>query len=181
MNSKSVYSLITRYLILVIVAIPNLFIFYKVFTPLTVYLSYLVLSLFSQVQLTLPSTLNLSSLTIEIIPACVAGAAYYLLLLLNLTTPMALKKRIKSILFLFTTFLILNVIRISAFALIITNGYTYFDLAHKVTWYFGSTILVILIWFANVYIFKIREIPVYSDFLSISKDIKHKKSKKRKR
>jgi len=106
-----------------------------------------------------------------IIPACVAGAAYYFLLILNLTTPMGLKKRIGSILFLFSTFLFLNILRIIIFAAIISEDFQYFNQAHTFTWYFGSTLLVILIWFTNVKIFKIKDIPVYTDIKSIWKDV----------
>ena len=112
---------------------------------------------------------------IDLIPACIAGAAYYLLLILNLTTPMKLNKRLRSMLFLFATFLILNIIRIVIFSVLLANGYSYFDLAHKITWYFTSTALVVLIWFSNVKLFKIKQIPVYTDFKIIYKKIRGKR------
>ena len=99
----------------------------------------------------------------------------YLLLILNLTTPMRLNKRLKSILFLFSTFLILNIIMILIFSFILESGYNSFDLAHEFTWYFTSTTLVVLIWFSNVKLFKIKKIPVYSDFKSIYEKIRRKK------
>lgn len=89
---------------------------------------------------------------------------------------MPLKKRIKSITFLFVSFLILNVLRIFVFAMFFASkNYEIFNIAHEASWYFGSTVLVILIWFSNVLIFKINEIPIYSDLKSIINQIKNKK------
>jgi len=82
------------------------------------------------------------------------------------------KARIKSILFILLTFLILNILRIVIFSALLVNGYRYFDFTHIFFWYFGSTILVMFIWFANVRIFKINSIPIYSDFKNILKEIK---------
>ena len=180
MNLKNVSYTLLRYFILLILGLSNLFLFYYIFTPLTVYPSFWILSLFSNAVLSHPNILNINNQIIEIIPACVAGAAYYFLLLLNLTTSMSLKKRINSLLFIFLTFLAINILRISSFALLYVNGFSYFDLAHKTTWYFGSTILLILIWLLNIKIFKIKSIPIYTDFNNIYEDMKAKNKKSRK-
>ena len=111
----------------------------------------------------------------SIIPACVAGAAYYLLLILNLTTPMDSKTRINSIFFLLGVFFLLNILRIIFFAFLLVKGYQYFSLTHELTWYFGSTILVILIWFTNISIFKIKKIPIYTDVRNILRDMRKTK------
>ncbi len=104
----------------------------------------------------------------SIIPACIAGSAYYLLIILNLTTPMEKKTRIKSLLFIILLFFITNVLRIFIFANIYANkGFDFFAIAHAATWYFGSTILVLLIWFSNVIIFKIHNIPIYTDIKNL--------------
>ena len=114
-------------------------------------------------------------------PACVAGAAYYLLSILNLTTPMKPRQRLFSLPYLFITFLIINILRIVIFALLYSKGFTFFDLTHTATWYFGSTIFLIIIWFSNVSLFKIKSIPIYTDFKYLVENINfHKKSKKRK-
>jgi len=190
-------SLVLRYVLLLILGLGNLFIFYLIFTPLTVYPVSWLIGISDEATLmrgtytkvcelsegTFLESLGCMNTTIffreyfaSIIPACIAGAAYYLLLILNLTTPMPFKKRVKSITFLFVSFLILNVLRIFFFALFFASkNYEIFNIAHTASWYFGSTVLVILIWFSNVLIFKISEIPIYSDLKSIINQIKNKK------
>ncbi len=180
MNTKEGLDVLLRYVILALLAIPNLFLFYFIFTPLTVYSVFFALKPFGAVMIS-QSLLNLNGILIELIPACIAGAAYYFLLVLNLTTPMTPKKRAKSIIFLFASFLVLNVIRILLFTWLLLSGFQYFNLAHKAVWYFGSTLLLIIIWFANIYLFKIKEIPVYSDFLALFRETKRKKNKRKKR
>jgi|TARA_Y100000034_G_C6885223_1_gene406347 exosortase/archaeosortase family protein len=202
MKNKLIKNILIRYLALLVLGVSNLLLFYLIFTPLTFYpvlwaLQSLYDAVLSTGSITLTcSTINsipflsnlLSSIACldttilfkgyyaSIIPACIAGSAYYLLLILNLSTPMPRKTRIKSILFLISTFLILNILRIIFFAnLFVTKGYAYFDLAHTATWYFGSTVLVISIWFSNVLIFKINKIPIYTDLRNISRLIKNKK------
>ena len=168
--------LIIRYIFLLLIGLYGLFIFYFIFSPMTIYPVFWFLSLFFSAALDYSlRTITLNDIAIKLIPACIAGAAYYLLLILNLSTPMNIKKRVKSISYLFFAFLILNIFRIIVFALLAKNNFQYIDPVHKSTWYFGSTALLILIWFSAVYIFKIKEIPVYSDYRNIIKDIKVKK------
>ena len=172
MNSKQAYYLLSRYLILIIL---GLFfnIFYLIFTPLTIYPSYFILSIFyPSIKLLSSNILSFGIIQAKLITACIAGAAYYLLLILNLTTSMKNKTRIKSILFILLAFLILNILRIVVFSALLFNSYLYFDFTHLFFWYFGSTILIVFIWFANVKLFKINSIPVYTDFKNILKEIK---------
>lgn len=178
MDKKSTYFVFLRYLVLIILGIPNLYLFYLIFTPLTVGPTFYIFSLIDSASYVLDPlttanpTIFFKGAFASIIPACVAGAAYYLLLILNLTTPMSLKKRLWSILFLFGVFLIINLGRIVLFGFLLTENFNSFNLAHTATWYFGSTIMVILIWFANVLIFKIKNIPVYTDIKNIISDIR---------
>lgn len=193
---KSFFSMTLRYFLLLILGLGNLFIFYLIFTPLTVYPVFWLIGLSNEATLLQGTYTNVCELSggtfleglacmnttiffkdyfASIIPACIAGSAYYLLLILNLSTPMSLKKRIKSLSFILVLFLILNVLRIFTFALIFASKhYEIFNIAHTASWYFGSTILVLLIWFSNVLIFKIREIPIYTDIKSILNQIKSK-------
>lgn len=172
MNKKEVLGLIFRYVILVVLAVPNLYLFYAIFTPLTIYPIFWVLNMLYGAELLQGNIIFFKGVYAEIIPACVAGAAYYLLVALNLTTPMSLEKRAKSLVFIMAGFLVLNIIRILIFAVLLFVGYQYFDIAHTTVWYFGSTILVILLWFGNVWLFKIRKIPVYNDLMGIFSDIR---------
>ncbi len=169
---KQVKEIIFRYSILVILALIGLSPFYKILTPLTVYPVFFALKILYNAKLILPNIIEFDNFTAEIIPACVAGAAYFLLVALNLTTPMKLNKRLHSLSFLISSLLILNIARIIIFASLVVVGFQYFDLAHKIFWYFGSTILLVVIWFVNVIIFKIPSIPVYTDVRTILKHVK---------
>jgi len=166
--------LFLRYFSLLILGLGNLFLFYFIFTPLTIYPSFLIMDIFYEASL-FQNTIIFSGYEANIIPACIAGSAYYLLLILNLATPMSPLKRIKSISFLLGLFLVINIARIVLFASIFASKYEIFDIAHSASWYFGSTILVILLWFSNVYLFNIKSIPIYTDIKSIINQIKGKK------
>lgn len=103
--------------------------------------------------------------TIEIISACVAVSAYYLLFLLVVfTKDLGLKKSLKVF---FTGALILylaNILRIGFLTVIlIESGKTWFDMLHLAFWYFVSGLFVALTWIFLVLKFKIKNIPAYSD------------------
>ena len=137
-------------------------IFYIIFTPLTVYPVYFVLKMFYPVVLS-GITLTIYSAKILLVPACIAGSAYYLLLILNLLTPMKMRTRIKAIVFSFLMLLIINILRILLFSTLFIEGFKYFDLTHLFFWYVLSIIFVFLIWIMEIKIFKIKEIPIYTD------------------
>ncbi len=161
---KSFLNIPLRYLILILIALPGLYIFYFIFTPLTVYPVYFLLGLFFNVTLFSKIYFLINNIPIELISACIAGSAYYLLFVLNLSTPdIKLKTRIYAILFSFATFLILNILRIFILASLAATNFSYFDVTHTILWYGFSTIIVVGIWFVEVKIFKIKEIPFYSD------------------
>tara|TARA_Y100000310_G_scaffold76463_1_gene72953 strand:- start:6325 stop:6840 length:516 start_codon:yes stop_codon:yes gene_type:complete len=168
---QSHYKILLRYILLLTLGLGNLFIFYKIFSPLTILPTYYLLNLFYNPQL-LDTSLIIGSYTIEIIRACIAPSAYYFLLALNLTTPLPLKKRIHSMLFSFTLLLLINIIRITVLSLMFVNQSIAFDFTHKLLWYGLSTIFVIGIWFLTVYQYQIKEIPIYSDFITFRKSIK---------
>ncbi|MEK6906698.1 MAG: pacearchaeosortase [Nanoarchaeota archaeon] len=159
-----------RYFLMIVFAISGFWIFYFIFTPLTVYPVYFLLSIFFKTTL-LNNTINIGDLAIiEIIGACVAGSAYYLFFILNLSTPdINLDKRVKIFIISFISFLIINILRIFFLSLVLVKGYSWFDFTHKLFWYLGSTVFVLLIWFSEVKFFKIREIPFYSDLKKIYK------------
>jgi hypothetical protein len=54
-------------------------------------------------------------------------------------------------------------VRIFFLGILYIYGSPFFDLLHKILWYFGSVFLTVGIWFLEVYLFKIKEIPFYSD------------------
>lgn len=164
------YSILVRYLILILAPLGNLFIFYFIFTPLTLYLSYFLIKIFFVEATIYQNFIFFGQYTISMIPACVAGSAYYLLLILNLSTPKIVFK--KRILILFTSFLILlilNSLRVFILALLLNYNISYFNTAHLFFWYLLSTLFVVGVWFLEVKLFKIEEIPFYTDIIKIKK------------
>jgi len=165
MKNNYYLNTLIRYFILIIVAIPNLYLFYAILTPLTLYLVYFLLSLFFNPTI-FGTTISLEGISIEIIQACVAGSAYYLLLVLNLATPkIVFRKRLRMILLSFISLLILNIMRIFILTILLVNKASFFDITHKVFWYLISTLFVVGIWLYQVKKYKIKTIPFYSDLL----------------
>lgn len=176
MDYRDLFNFIARYVIIIILAISNLAILYFIFTPITSFLVIFFLKIFytDAFLFTGTTTIFVSGNYINLIPACIAGSAYYLLLLLNLTDSMDAKTRAKSISFLILSFLSLNVLRIVVFSILFVSGFQYFDLAHRWVWYIGSTLLVVALWFINIWLFKIKSIPIYTDIRSILEEIRRK-------
>ncbi len=175
-DTRNILDIISRYLILVLISLPNLWLFYFIFTSLTIYPVYFLANLFFEDVSLFGEIVIINGVAVEFIKACIAGSAYYLLLILNLSTPkINLKKRITMVLISFATLLIINIIRIFLLILVFFYGFAFFDITHKFFWYFMSTIFVIVIWFAEVKYFKIKEIPFYSDMKYLYKRIFLKK------
>lgn len=163
---NKIVSLFVRYLILIALGMGNLFLFYWAFTPLTTNLVLFLLSLLDQTILLSKDTFIFNSAAISLVPACIAGAAYYLLTILVLSTPnIKLKTRLGILAFSFIVFLVLNSIRIFILAAIL--GSSWFGFFHAFFWYFVSTVLVLGIWFLDVKIFKIKSIPVVDDLRAL--------------
>lgn len=157
-------SIALRYIILILVALPNLWLFYFIFTPLTVYPVYYLLNLSFDASLIGNIIILNKKIAIELIRACIAGSAYYFLFVLNLSTPkIKISKRVKMIIFAFLVLLIINILRIVLLSFVAYSGYSFFNITHKLFWYLMSVVFVVGIWFAEVKIFKIKEIPFYSD------------------
>ena len=168
------YLIFLRYVILLglIFSLPLI---YKIFTPLTLYPVAGLLDLFYESVSISQNFISIGfDIMIELIPACIAGSAYLLLLILNLSVSMKLKKRIYSILLSFAILLSLNILRIFFLAVLYYNQSLFFNITHKLFWYGLSTLFVVGIWFLMVKIFTIKQIPVYSDFKYLIKGIKNK-------
>jgi len=169
-KSKQYIFILIRYLIL-LGSMFTLSLIYKILTPLTIHSTAYLLKIFYQVSINLDFII-IDNIKIQIVSACVAGSAYLLLLILNLTLPMRLVKRIYSILLSFIILLILNILRIFILSVLLINEFKFFDLTHKLFWYVLSTLFVIGIWFLIVKIFSIKKIPVYTDLKFLIKEIK---------
>ncbi|MEK6859113.1 MAG: pacearchaeosortase [Nanoarchaeota archaeon] len=173
-------SLAFRYGLLFVIGVANLLLgdsglFYVLFTQITIGpVFYFLNIIYEGVTIFGADTVFIGGYYATIIPACVAGSAYYLLLILNMTTPMSVKKRISCLLFVFALFLVMNIARIVLFGTLLSKGYQYFDVAHLAMWYFGSTILVAVIWFSAIFLFKIKEAPVFTDMQRIVRDVRHR-------
>ncbi len=161
MKTKHMYAILIRYLVLlgigVLYPLLSLIVLY-----LTIYPAYFLLALVYEVSVS-GYVLTVSGIEIGIVGACVAGSAYYLLLILNLTTKMNTKQRVYSLLFSLLLLLVVNISRIFFFSILFIEDFVYFDILHKLFWYFMSILLVVFIWFLTVMIFKIKNIPVYFD------------------
>ncbi|VVB80669.1 Uncharacterised protein [uncultured archaeon] len=169
---KEIYSLIFRYVLIVLAGLGNLTLFYSIFTPLTVYSSYWLFSFLGETFL-FGNLILFNGVAINLVAACIAGSAYYLLFILVLSTAnMSFSKRLKALVLCFVSLFVLNVIRILSMGLIIHTSY--FSTIHLLFWYFLSIIFVVLIWFSTVKLLKIRSIPVVSDLVFLIKLSKSK-------
>lgn len=173
MNNLKFFWIFFRYFFVLLIGVFGLSIFYLVLTPLTVYPVYWFLKSFYTAVLS-NAVILIENHVIEIIGACVAGAAYFLLFILNLTTPMKIKQRIFSLAFSFLLLLIFNIARIILFSLLLISDFSFFDATHKLFWYFLSTIFVVAVWFFTLKIFSISKIPILSDVKYILSKIKTK-------
>ena len=166
MNNKKreALNLVLRYFILLLIAIPGIKIFYFLFTNLTIYPVFYLVQIYSKATLNGNLITLSNNISLEIVGACVAGSAYLLLTILNLSTPnIKIKKRILMLAISYFIFLIFNIIRIVFLGYLVFIGSAYFDIVHSVLWYGISTIFVVTLWFVLIFYFKIESIPVYSD------------------
>ena len=158
-----------RYMLLFLLVLTNIFSF--VLPQATIKSSFYIISLFTHAALT-NSTITFQNHVIEIIPACVALSAYYLLLILNLSTPMPIKKRAYSLILSFALLFLVNILRIVIFSFLFVSSTVLFTTLHFITWIFLSSIIVFLVWYAGIKVFDIREIPVYSDLNFLIRQIR---------
>jgi hypothetical protein len=170
-----VIQILMRYIFLLGVALIFNFsdFFYSLLLNLTIYPTNFLLNLFFD-SLVHRNNILVESQIISIIPACVAVFAYLLLIILNLSVSMKLSKRVYTLLFSIFCLLFFNIIRITIFSLLLLNDFKYYSQLHMFFWYVLSTIFIIGIWFLAAYLFKIKNIPIYSDFKLIIKNIKTK-------
>jgi len=167
MKNNRIWGIFARYILIILVGLGNLWLFYKLFSYPTLITVRAALGLFSTTG-SIENIITFSGTSIELISACIAGAAYYLLFILVFSTNgLKIKKRLEILLFCYLIFFLLNVIRIVVLALIINNPA--FNIVHEIFWYFLSTMFVVLIWILAVKLFKIKSIPVYDDIREMIK------------
>jgi exosortase/archaeosortase family protein len=168
-----IWNILFRYFLLLILAYFFFFtpFFYEIFLKLTIYPLNFLLNVFYTSTIDF-NTLVIESKIIEIIDACVAVSAYFLLLCLNLLTP-NIKRRFYALAFSFILLLLFNILRIFILSILFIQEYVYFEQLHKLLWYTLNILIVIGVWFLTAYIFKVKSIPVYSDFKSLIRGYKN--------
>ncbi len=141
-----------------------------VLTPITIYGSYILLFSFFDVVVK-GKILFVNGFPFEIVEACVATTAYFLLwLLCFLTKDIKLKIRLKLLLYGFLLILGMNLIRIALLVFIAMKyGFAWFTLVHLAFWNFVTGIYVALVWIFLVMKFKIYGVPVYDDLRTLYK------------
>lgn len=174
-SNKLFFSILFRYVLIAVAGIGNLFLFYRVFTFPTIHLPAIILSTINETSI-VGSSIVFGNSVLEIANACVAGSAYYLLFIFGMAIPSKLSKRLLVIAYCFLTFFLVNVLRIVLMALILNSSF--FNEVHLFLWHIFSTVFLLFIWFSAVKIFKINEIPFYTDFLTIKDTHKTKNRKK---
>lgn len=168
---ERVKNMLLRYF-LIILLILLIDLIYILFLPLTIYPVYFVIKLLYSATLQ-GDLILIGSKGIEIIKACVGASAIFLLVALNLATPsIKWKKRLKIFLFTIIAFLIFNWIRIFVLSVLFIQEFILFNQIHTFTWYFISTVAVIVIWFIAVSSFKIKSSPFLSDIIYLGDLIK---------
>lgn len=164
------------------------FIFYNQIFLFLKYLSFnllvFIFSLFKTVTTNFDQgTMIIGTQKIALIEPCIAVSAFILLFLLNLTTlDVKPKDRIFGFILSFCILFVFNILRI-IFLYSILN-FDFFDTIHLIVWYGLSTIVVVLDWIWMTKIFKIKTIPVVSDFTymvySLKQDIRKEKIREKK-
>ncbi len=172
---KITINLFSRYITILFLGMGDLYLIYKLLTPLTVYIVNLFINILTPAFL-LENTIHFNQVAIKIAPACVAGSAFYLLLALILSTSKIKPiTRIYSILTALSIFFTLNVARILILASITTSPD--FEIIHWIFWNILSTVFVVATYIATIRFYKIDSIPVYSDIIYLKSLIKSKKHK----
>lgn len=168
---KYTHNLILRISLALLIAILGIKIFYPIISPLTFYLSYFSLFLLKPTLIN-NTTFLINSHTLKFIPSCAAASAYLLLtLLILLTKDINFKKGAK--LFLLGSLIILgiNTIRIDFLIYILLEyGSDLFNTLHTFIWKIVSSVFVAALWIGLSFLFKIKTIPVYSDFKELIKN-----------
>ena len=168
-DDKKFLDIVIRYAILIVVSAIGVKIFHTLFFPLTIYPSYWAIDLLYS-PILFGDTIFVGREAIQIIGACIAGSAYMFLLILNLATPkIKAKTRIKLGLFSFGIFFLVNLFRIILLSYMFLEDFNNFEFFHEMFWYMGSTLFVVIIWFAGIKKYKAHKIPFYSDLKFMAK------------
>jgi exosortase/archaeosortase family protein len=179
-ETKKVLWLFSRYIFIGLIGLGNLYIFYKILTPLTVFFVGIILSLFMDFNAS-GIIFAFEYFNIAIVKACVAGSAFYLLTFLVFST--AEIRPLRRFFALATALIMLFVLNVGRIVfLTMIAGKSYFEAVHWTLWNLVSIFFVVAIWFFVAWVYKIKTIPAYSDilFLKSLTETKRKKNSSRK-
>lgn len=177
-DTKKISNLFLRYLSIIILGLGNLYIIYKILTPLTLHATNFSLKIFTPTLL-IENIIQFNQSLIEIAPPCVAGSAFYLLLVLLLSTAnIKPEVRLKAVLTAIATLFVLNITRILILASIISTPS--FETIHWIFWHIVSTIFVVATYIATIKLYKIKSAPFITDIKYLKSLTKKKPKSKRK-
>ena len=161
-NNKEMYKLIIRYLLIILIGL-NTNIFYFLFKNPANLIVCNILNLFYPASIQ-GSIIVFKNISIDLIPPCFAPSAFFLLFILIFSTRnINFIRRIMLFILSSLTLFIINIIRIVYLVLIFDSPY--FNSAHFILWNILSVLFVVLLWFFYAGLFKIKEIPIYSDWI----------------
>ena len=167
-----VYKLILRLITAFLIVLFGSNILFKILFSPMLYLSYFLLLPY-QPNL-LDNILIIGTSQLEFISACIATSAYLLLfILILLTKDISFIKGIKVFITGFITLFFVNMLRIYILALVLINfDLRLFEALHIFFWQVFSTAFVLLLWIGLTNYFKIKSIPIYSDFKYLKEHIR---------
>ncbi len=158
---KNIFEIFSRYLLIILLGLGNLYLFYKLLTPITISILDSILSLSGE-SLVIGNSIHFKRIIFEIVPACIAGSAFYLIFIFVFSTrEINFKKRLAVLLSSFVLLFFFNMSRLVFLVSIVRTNY--FEAVHWLLWNFVSIIFVVGIWILMVYLFRLKTIPVYSD------------------
>lgn len=145
----------------------------QIFFPLTLKSTYLIYHFLNPPLFLFDSYLITFNNYIKFTPACAAISAYFLLLLLTISTKdIKLLTRTKIFLLGSLILFIINLIRILTLLFILERyGFNLFQQIHNFLWIFLGSLLVALTWILLTHHYKIKSIPIYSDLKYLLKQI----------
>ncbi len=169
-----IFNLIARLIFALFLTIFNN-LFYSVLGPITLYGSYFLTSIFYEASLK-GDILQVSGFDLKFIPACAAVSAYLLLvILILLTKDIGFKRGIAVLLIGALMIYAANLIRIEILIwLLVNKGLDYFKTLHLFFWKVLASIYVAFVWVFLTRLFKIKEIPLYSDLKYLLLNLKKK-------
>ena len=169
---KYIRGLGLRLISALIISIFGIYAVYFLLTLPTFFASYL--TLFFYRPLIFGNFLIINSIKLEFIPACIAASAYVLFaILILLTKDIDLRKGVKMFLLGSLILFIVNILRIFVLAVALLEfDKRWFDTLHLFFWQIFSTLFVVITWVYLTKMFKVKTIPVYSDFKHLKNIVK---------